>query len=91
CWCLAVPFLRASDLPKRKGEAQEGDDYTLGVTELYRQAEAKAEALREKDQAIIALGHCHLRGGLVSSDSERRILIGGCEALSASIFGSSLA
>lgn len=91
CWCLAVPFLRASDLPKRKSEEQEGDDYNLGVTELYRQAEARAEALREKDQAIIALGHCHLRGGLVSSDSERRILIGGCEALSASIFGSSLA
>ena len=92
-WCLAVPFLRSSDLPRTNDAdaASEGDAYHQGVAKLYHQAHARAESRRSADQAIIALGHCHLHGGEVSSDSERRIVIGGSEALPASIFPESLA
>lgn len=82
-WCLAIPFLRLSDLPHL---VTDGDAYLEGVRLLYRQALEYAEQQREADQALIALGHCHVRGGAVSEDSERRIVIGGAEALPVEIF-----
>lgn len=99
-WCLAVPFLRSSDLPGRAdaeavGSATDagpnGDAYSRGVAAVYRQALAAAEVQREAGQSIIALGHCHLHGGEVSADSERRIVIGGIETLPVSIFAETLA
>ncbi|WP_374488475.1 exonuclease SbcCD subunit D C-terminal domain-containing protein [Zoogloea sp.] len=86
-WCIAMPFLRPADLPRGVGE----EAYLGGVGALYQQALARAEARRSPDQAIIALGHCHVAGGQVSEESERRILIGGAEALPASIFPPSIA
>ena len=62
-----------------------------GIALLYRQALAYAHSLRQPGQAIIALGHCHMVGGEISQDSERRIVIGGTEALSANIFDASVA
>ncbi len=82
-WCLAVPFLRPGDVPSVEGE---GDGFARGVEFLYRQACEAALARRESHQPIIALGHCHMVGGEVSEESERRIVIGGSEALSADIF-----
>ena len=87
-WCLAVPFLRPGDLPRM---ADADDAYLAGVSELYRQALEHACAQRQPGQPIIAMGHCHMAGGEISERSERRIVIGGAEALPAAAFGGELA
>ena len=87
-WCLAIPFLRPGDVPRVETE---GDPYMEGIALLYRQALAHALTLRQPGQAIIALGHCHMVGGEISEDSERRIVIGGTEALSTSMFDPAIA
>ncbi len=88
-WCLAIPFLRVSDVPRpdsKTDSAPEGDAYLQGIGALYRQAQANVRARRLPEQAIIAMGHCHMAGGEVSEHSERRIVIGGAEMLSSSLF-----
>ncbi|RJF96064.1 exonuclease SbcCD subunit D C-terminal domain-containing protein [Noviherbaspirillum saxi] len=87
-WCLAVPFLRPGDVPRVESD---GDPYMDGVALLYRQVLDGALGRREDGQAIIALGHCHMTGGEVSADSERRIVVGGAEALSARMFDAPVA
>jgi DNA repair protein SbcD/Mre11 len=87
-WCLAVPFLRPGDVPRVETD---GDPYMEGIALLYRQALDRAGEKRDARQAIIALGHCHMTGGEVSADSERRIVVGGSEALSDQMFDASVA
>ena len=87
-YCLAIPFLRPGDVPRIDNAK---DPYLEGIALLYRQTLDYALSLREPHQAIIALGHCHMTGGEISEDSERRIVIGGTEALSANIFDSNVA
>lgn len=87
-WVLAIPFLRPGDVPRVETD---GDAYTEGIAQLYRQAFEYAKARRKPGQAIIAMGHCHMVGGEASSESERRIVIGGAEALSASLFDPAIA
>ena len=87
-WCLAIPFLRPSDVPKVETS---GDAYAAGVASLYRQAFEYACSLRQPGDALVAMGHCHMTGGEVSVESERRIVIGGIEALSANLFDPELA
>jgi len=87
-WCLAIPFLRPGDVPRVEGAA---DAYLAGVAELYRQALDVALARREPGQPIVAIGHCHMAAGEVSEQSERRIVVGGAEALPAGIFGAGVA
>jgi exonuclease SbcD len=87
-WCLAIPFLRPGDVPRVETE---GDAYMEGIALLYSQVLELALARREAGQAIVALGHCHMVGGEISAESERRIVIGGAEALSAGIFGREIA
>ena len=97
-WCLAVPFLRPGDLPRLR--AADGDEHTAsspidpylhGTTLLYRQAHALARERAAAGQAIIAMGHCHMARSQPSEDSERRIVIGGSEALPVSLFDPSIA
>lgn len=100
-WCLAVPFLRPGDVPRIAREAkQEGqpdepaaphDPYLQGTTLLYQQAHALARERAAPGQAIVAMGHCHMVDGQSSLDSERRIVIGGSEALPTSMFGGDIA
>lgn len=99
-WCLAVPFLRPGDVPRMRsaeGDEQtenEGaakDPYLAGTTLLYRQAYALARERAAEGQAIVAMGHCHMVDGKASQDSERRIVIGGSEALPTSMFDPSIA
>ena len=94
-WCIAMPFLRPSDLPRTDDLSRtadlpsiEGaaDPYAAGIAALYSQAYQIALSKRSAGQAIIALGHCYISGGTASKDSERRIVIGGSEALSVNIF-----
>lgn len=82
-WCLAVPFLRPGDVPRIDTG---GDSYLAGVTTLYQEALQQVLLKRQASEAILAMGHCHLDGGAVSADSERRIVVGGLEALSAAMF-----
>jgi exonuclease SbcD len=93
-WCLAIPFLRPGDVP-RAAPAAEGaapaDPYLEGIALLYRQAFALAESKRGAGQAIVAMGHCHMVDGQASLDSERRIVIGGTEALPGTVFDPAIA
>ncbi|MEC4746987.1 exonuclease SbcCD subunit D C-terminal domain-containing protein [Methylomicrobium sp. Wu6] len=82
-WCLAVPFLRPGDVPRVETD---GDAYLAGVEALYQQALQEVLSKRQAGEAIVALGHCHLDGGAVSLESERRIVVGGLESLSVAIF-----
>ncbi|MBM4200225.1 MAG: exonuclease subunit SbcD, partial [Gammaproteobacteria bacterium] len=86
-WCLAVPYLRPGDVPASDGV----HGYADGVARLYRELLDRALSHREPGQALLAMGHCHMHGGAVSEDSERRIVIGGAEALPADIFDPRLA
>jgi exonuclease SbcD len=97
-WCLAVPFLRPGDVPRLLAAAGDGasdapglDPYLQGTTLLYRQAYALARERATDGQAIIAMGHCHMVDGQASLDSERRIVIGGTEALPSSLFDPGIA
>lgn len=87
-WCIAMPFLRPVDVPRVEGAA---DQYLAGIETIYAQAYAFALTKRSADQAIVAMGHCHITGGQVSADSERRIVIGGVESLSVNIFDPGIA
>jgi exonuclease SbcD len=94
-WCVAVPFLRPGDVPRvALEEGEEADAYEAylrGIALLYQQAHELARARCGSGQAILAMGHCHMIGGDSSPDSERRIVIGGTEALPSSMFDPSIA
>mgnify|MGYP005810489533 CR=1 FL=1 len=95
-WCVAIPFLRPGDVPRVAPAADAGADdafdaYLAGIRLLYRQAYELARARAGAGQAIVAMGHCHMVGGDASPDSERRIVIGGTEALHASMFDPDIA
>ncbi|MES2321773.1 MAG: exonuclease SbcCD subunit D C-terminal domain-containing protein [Pseudomonadota bacterium] len=94
-WCLAIPFLRPGDVPRLPPpddpEAPVPDAYLAGISLLYSQAYALADARRDSGQAIVAMGHCHMVGGTASLESERRIVIGGTEALPAAVFDPGIA
>jgi DNA repair protein SbcD/Mre11 len=88
---IAVPFLRPADVPV---VPEACDSYLAGIREFYRRATQAAVCLREnryRGAVLIALGHCHLTDAVESRESERRIVIGGEEALPPSTFGAELA
>ncbi|MAY70467.1 MAG: exonuclease SbcCD subunit D [Halomonas sp.] len=96
-WCLALPFLRPAEITGRGRQSREaasaaqgatnaGDDYVASVERVHRELIAAARERREPGQALIAMSHAHLRGAAVSEASERPIVIGGEESLSASLF-----
>ena len=87
-WCLAIPFLRPNDVPKVENAK---DAYLDGIGALYQQALDHALRTRATGQAIIAMGHCHMLAGKISEDSERKLVMGGIEALSTTIFAPEIA
>ena len=94
-WCLAVPFLRPGDVPRKTADdypsENAADPYLAGIALLYKQALELALSRRQPGQAIVAMGHCHMVDGQMSADSERRIVIGGTEMLPAGIFDPAIA
>lgn len=83
---LAVPFLRPSDVPQIRDTA---DSYTAGIAAFYQRLTELAVRLRDAEYpgaVLIGMGHCHLVNGAESQDSERRLIVGGLEALSAAAF-----
>nr|WP_205909410.1 exonuclease SbcCD subunit D C-terminal domain-containing protein [Salinicola lusitanus] len=85
-WCLALPFLRPAEVT-----GGDIDDYRDGIARVHRELVAAAEARREPGQALVAMSHAHLQGAAVSEASERPIVIGGEEAISAALFPPSIA
>ena len=82
----------ATATPDADAEPGAGPDpYLAGIALLYRQALELALRKRQPGQAIVAMGHCHMVGGEMSNDSERRIVIGGTEMLPAGIFDARIA
>lgn len=87
---ILAPFLRPADLPHVPDVT---DSYQGGIQEFYRRATEAAVTLRNSlcpNAAIIALGHLHMQNASESRDSERRIVIGGAEAVTESTFPESL-
>lgn len=85
-WCLALPFLRPAEVT-----GGDIDDYRDGIARVHRELVKAAAARREPGQALVAMSHAHLQGAAVSEASERPIVIGGEEAISAALFPPSIA
>jgi exonuclease SbcD len=86
-WCLAVPFLRSGDLPTTTPAVS----YPERVGRLYADLMSMVLARREAGQGLVALGHCHVEGALVTHDPERPIVVGGVDALERNMFDPRLA
>jgi exonuclease SbcD len=81
--CAAVPYLRPGDLPMvSSGESP--------LKTLYREVIDTANPVHG-DLPLIVTGHLHVSGGAVSELSERRIILGGEEAVPSDIFPASVA
>jgi exonuclease SbcD len=90
---LAVPYLRFTDLPHVPETAEAAAAYQTGMEAFYEQLTAEARRLRDErypNAVLVGMGHCHLMGGAESRDSERRLIVGGLEALTASSFPAEL-
>ncbi|SHE98643.1 Exodeoxyribonuclease I subunit D [Modicisalibacter ilicicola DSM 19980] len=85
-WCLALPFLRPAEVT-----GGDIDDYVEGIARVHRELIEAARARRRPGQALVAMSHAHLQGASVSENSERPIVIGGEEALPASLFPEDIA
>ncbi len=95
-WCLALPFLRPAEVTGTgPGDAaDDGDcrnDYVAGIERVHRQLIDAARDKRQPGQALVAMSHAHLHGAAVSEASERPIVIGGEESISASLFPAEIA
>lgn len=99
-WCLALPFLRpaevtgngiARDITDIDGNSDGGNDYVAGITRVHRQLIEAARRRRAPGQALVAMSHAHLHGAAVSEASERPIVIGGEESISATLFPADIA
>ena len=77
-WCLAVPYLRQGD-------------YQAGVKAMYDKLVACVEERRQKQEAIIAMGHLQAAGSQISEgDQSERLIIGGLEGIPSSVFPSQI-
>lgn len=86
---LAVPYLRAVDLPGLAGGAATGA--TDDASRIYTALAADARKGRPRLD-LIATGHLHATGGALSESlSERRITLGTLEALPLDVFPADLA
>lgn len=88
-WCLAIPYLRLGDYPVIQGSPQ---PYIDGVAALYQDAWTYTLQKKQPDQAIIAMGHLHTSGTVLSEqDRSERLIMGGVEGLPISVFPEGLA
>ncbi|MGJ7458915.1 exonuclease SbcCD subunit D C-terminal domain-containing protein [Halomonas sp. RA08-2] len=96
-WCLALPFLRPAEVTgSALGSCDDAGDippsdtprngYVAGISRVHRQLIKAARERREPGQALVAMSHAHLHGASVSEASERPIVIGGEESISAALF-----
>ncbi|HSF63684.1 MAG TPA: exonuclease SbcCD subunit D [Paracoccaceae bacterium] len=89
---LAVPFLRAADLPGLTlGAEATGESTVVAATRALHAAMTQAALARAGGLPVLAMGHLTCAGGLESEGAERRILIGGEHAVPPDIYPSGLA
>lgn len=87
--CMTVPFLRQGDYPVVQTE---GNPYSEGVRELYRQLLQRLWKRRKKNQAILAMGHLQATGSeIAEKDYSERTVIGGLECVSPEVFTEQIA
>lgn len=85
-YCLSVPYLRQGDYPVCTDETAT-NRYSWGVNRFYADLFEKTEALKTESQFVVAMGHLQTIGAELSDkDSSERAIIGGLDALSASMF-----
>ena len=80
-WMVAIPFLRIGDLATTRL-----DDADAAIRALYEDGVAAARARRGDGQALVVTGHLHVSGAQPSEMSERRIVVGGAEAIGGDLF-----
>ncbi|MDR2847693.1 MAG: exonuclease SbcCD subunit D C-terminal domain-containing protein [Bacteroidales bacterium] len=81
-WCMAVPYLRQGDYPDTV-------DYTKGVENFYT---AVYDQIPDKSKPVIAMGHLHATGAVLSvNDHSERVILGGLESISTSVFSKGIA
>jgi DNA repair protein SbcD/Mre11 len=90
-WCVAVPFLRSSDVllggvPGGDGADEAGDPLVAGMRVLHDELFEAARARRQPGQALVAMAHGYLVGGALSELSERKVLGGNQHALPVDLF-----
>ncbi|MCC2112281.1 MAG: exonuclease SbcCD subunit D C-terminal domain-containing protein [Hyphomicrobiales bacterium] len=91
---LAIPYLRPADLPSFRLAQEPGAPSPIeaAVAEVYRRFVEAARCRIGPDAPLVATGHLHLSGAILSeSIAERRILIGGEHAITGRIFPADLA
>jgi exonuclease SbcD len=90
-YALAIPFLRAADLPGLGQDEEElGSPVVRATRRLYAEAVAAARA-RIGTMPLLATGHLHCWGSHESEGAERRILVGGEHAVPHDVFPADLA
>jgi exonuclease SbcD len=85
----AVPFVRPAEWSVFRAKAEENyesQDYSNCMKSLYEELFEKMQGMQSEGEKLIAMGHLTLSGGSISELSERRLVIGGEESLSSSIF-----
>ena len=84
---LAVPFLRAADLPGLSlGAEGAGESSVVAATRALHAQMTQAALARAEGLPLLAMGHLTCAGGLESEGAERRILIGGEHAVPPDIY-----
>ncbi|MBX3464839.1 MAG: exonuclease SbcCD subunit D C-terminal domain-containing protein [Planctomycetes bacterium] len=86
--CVAIPFLRSSDVMALAPptDTAEADPLIDGMRALHQELFAAARARRRPGQALLALAHGYLVGGATSELSERKVLGGNQHALPIDLF-----
>ena len=80
--------VRKRDYPAVESE---GDPYQAGVKAMYDKLVACVEERRQKQEAIIAMGHLQAAGSQISEgDQSERLIIGGLEGIPSSVFPSQI-
>jgi DNA repair protein SbcD/Mre11 len=99
-WCLALPFLRPAEVTGHgiarndEGEPATGaprHDYVAGISRVHELLVDSSLKRPAPGQALVAMSHAHLHGAAVSEASERPIVIGGEESISAALFPADIA
>ncbi len=97
-YVLAVPFLRSKDLPEvlplfaQNTGLPDDPRYDAhrqliaGHRTLYAELARLAKAKMQPHHALIATGHCHMKGAKLSEHSERMIQVGGQHTLPLDVF-----
>lgn len=89
-WCIAIPFIRASDCMLLDNNTE--NPYQKAVAGMYKNAVEFVKNIRKNGETIIAMGHLYTQHAELSEDDRsERMIIGGEEAVSPSVFDEELA